>query len=545
LVKETTKTQAGTTTLQMQFDGLNRLVQKQVTHQGAGASTVASPLQTTRYLYDNAGRTSAISQTIGANANANNTLVTRYEWDARGRLIAKHLPRPMQATATQGSASSIDYFAANNAGITQLYSYDLLDQLTQIQYRQTTSSTPSASAGNLIDQIDYTYDKAGQRISRKQQNSPVVPETPMQAQYNQANRLTQLTLYPNTAQAKTYLLDYDLEGNLIKKQNSTDTSCTQDCTEYVWDANNRLAQLKINSQTTAVYSYDAQGRRVEASISTVLNGSPQSSTVQYIYEGNQAVGEVRNGQLSHSLLTGLFIDEHLARTAIATNGQTQSQAQLTDALGSVIALANAQTSGINTSYNYSPYGQTQATGETSSNNQQYTGREAGVEGEAGLYYYRARYYDPVLKRFISEDPIRLEGGLNVYAYVAGNPVSNIDPDGLQTLPMPSPGITWPNLPPVAVPPSLVPVVRGGLIGWGIGNLINPIVQPPLSTAVDWCMKNNTDDCDNEWKEALEMCADLNKKNPRRHRPITGGYSEFACARGLVSERCGGNRVIYD
>lgn len=62
----------------------------------------------------------------------NNTLVTRYEWDARGRLIAKHLPRPMQATAAQGGASSTDYFAASNAGITQLYSYDLLDQLTQL-----------------------------------------------------------------------------------------------------------------------------------------------------------------------------------------------------------------------------------------------------------------------------------------------------------------------------------------------------------------------------------------------------------------------------
>lgn len=429
LVKETTKTQAGTTTLQMQYDGLNRVVQKQVTHQGAGASTVTSPLQTTRYLYDSAGRTTAISQTIGAIPSANNTLVTRYEWDTRGRLVSKHLPRPWLASSS-GSAATIDFFASSNAGISQLYSYDLLDQLTQIQYRQTTSSTSNASAGNLIDQIDYTYDKAGQRTGRKQQNGQAQPETPMQAQYNQANRLTQLTLYPNTAQAKTYLLDYDLEGNLTKKQNSTDTACTQDCTEYIWDANNRLAQLKINGQTTAVYSYDAQGRRVEASINTVVNGNPQTNTVQYIYEGNQAVGDVRNGQLSHSLLTGLFIDEHLARTAIATNGQVQSQAQLTDALGSVIALAKAQTSGINTSYSYSPYGQTQATSEDSTNNQQYTGREAGIEGEAGLYYYRARYYDPVLKRFISEDPIGLSGGWNVYQYVYADPVRLADPDGL-------------------------------------------------------------------------------------------------------------------
>jgi YD repeat-containing protein len=149
LVKEITKTQAGTTTLQMQYDGLNRVVQKQVTHQGAGASTVASPLQTTRYLYDNAGRTTAISQTIGVNANANNTLVTRYEWDTRGRLVAKHLPRPWLASSGSGSGGSdttTDFFASSNAGISQLYSYDLLDQLTQIQYRQTTSSTSNASA---------------------------------------------------------------------------------------------------------------------------------------------------------------------------------------------------------------------------------------------------------------------------------------------------------------------------------------------------------------------------------------------------------------
>ncbi len=49
--------------------------------------------------------------------------------------------------------------------------------------------------------------------------------------------------------------------------------------------------------------------------------------------------------------------------------------------------------------------------------------------EVGLHYYRARYYDRKLGRFISEDPIRLRGGTNFYAYVGGNPTSRIDPSG--------------------------------------------------------------------------------------------------------------------
>jgi RHS repeat-associated protein len=46
-----------------------------------------------------------------------------------------------------------------------------------------------------------------------------------------------------------------------------------------------------------------------------------------------------------------------------------------------------------------------------------------------LSYYRARWYDPAAKRFISEDPIGLDGGINLYAYVGNNPINLVDPDG--------------------------------------------------------------------------------------------------------------------
>jgi len=49
-----------------------------------------------------------------------------------------------------------------------------------------------------------------------------------------------------------------------------------------------------------------------------------------------------------------------------------------------------------------------------------------------LYYYRARYYDPTLERFISEDPIGLlSNDYNVYRYVENNPINKFDPSGLE------------------------------------------------------------------------------------------------------------------
>ncbi|MFN5080929.1 MAG: RHS repeat-associated core domain-containing protein [Burkholderiales bacterium] len=129
-------------------------------------------------------------------------------------------------------------------------------------------------------------------------------------------------------------------------------------------------------------------------------------------------------------MTGLNLDEMLARvTTLNATNTTQARTYLTDALGSVMAQTQDNQSTL-AGYSYSPYGQTQSTGNTEGDSVQYTGRE---NDHNGLYYYRARYYDPVLKRFLSEDPIGLAGGsLSFYAYVNGNPVSYVDPEGLQT-----------------------------------------------------------------------------------------------------------------
>jgi RHS repeat-associated protein len=81
------------------------------------------------------------------------------------------------------------------------------------------------------------------------------------------------------------------------------------------------------------------------------------------------------------------------------------------------------------SYVYDSFGKLTASTGTVTNPFEYTGRE--FDPETGLYYYRARYYDPVMGRFLSEDPSGAASGLNLYRYVSNNPVNLYDPTGLR------------------------------------------------------------------------------------------------------------------
>jgi RHS repeat-associated protein len=97
-----------------------------------------------------------------------------------------------------------------------------------------------------------------------------------------------------------------------------------------------------------------------------------------------------------------------------------------DGLGSVKDLTDS-TETLVEQYNYDSFGNL-ATPPTTGNPYTYTSRE--YDPETGLLFYRARYYDPATGRFITEDPIKFNGGNNFYEYVANNPILLKDPNGL-------------------------------------------------------------------------------------------------------------------
>jgi RHS repeat-associated protein len=98
-----------------------------------------------------------------------------------------------------------------------------------------------------------------------------------------------------------------------------------------------------------------------------------------------------------------------------------------DETGSVAAVWNTSNSMVAT-YTYDPYGYTVASSGSLTQNLRWKG--AQYDTVTGLYYMRARYYDPTVGRFISEDPAGLAAGINPYSYADGDPVNGSDPTGL-------------------------------------------------------------------------------------------------------------------
>lgn len=136
------------------------------------------------------------------------------------------------------------------------------------------------------------------------------------------------------------------------------------------------------------------------------------ATTNFLYDGPNFVQELSGSTPTANLLTGLGIDETFTRTD--TGGASTF---LTDTLGSTVALADG-TGAVRTQYTFEPFGATTASGATTSNSVQYTGRE---NDSTGLYYYRARCYSPNVRRFLNEDPRYSPTFLGAQCKASGTP----------------------------------------------------------------------------------------------------------------------------
>ena len=356
-----------------------------------------TPQGAASYIYDAAGRRT--SMTVAGQP------VVGYTYD-----VANRLTQIAQGASAVGfsydSASRRSALTLPN-GVTVAYSFDAASQLTGLTY-----SLGQTTLGNLT----YAYDTAGRRTSVGGSFARTgLPLAVSSTNYNANNQLTQWG---------TATLTYDLNGNLTG----------DGVNNYSWDARNQLASIAASGGgTIATFQYDAFGRRASKTV--------VGTTTSFLYDGVNAVQELSGSTPTANLLTG-GVDEFFSRT-----DSTGTFYPLTDALGSTVALTDA-TGAVQTQYTYEPFGNTTVSGPASNNAFQYTGRE---NDGTGLYYNRARYYSPGYQRFISEDPIGFNGGINVYAYTFDSPTNYSDAGGQQVAL------------PVAIPCLMDPVCAGLLV----------------------------------------------------------------------------------
>jgi RHS repeat-associated protein len=162
------------------------------------------------------------------------------------------------------------------------------------------------------------------------------------------------------------------------------------------------------------FKCDPFGRRIEKS-------SSAGSSI-YAYDGGNVIEEANaSGAVVARYAQGLGIDVPLAMLRSGATSYYHA-----DGLGSVTSLSNAAGSLAQT-YGYDSFGKQTSSSGSLTNPFQYTARE--LDPETGLYYYRARYYDPTSGRFLSEDRLRYQGGANFYRYVQNSPLVWIDPSG--------------------------------------------------------------------------------------------------------------------
>jgi RHS repeat-associated protein len=439
------KTDRNSRTISYTYDALNRLLSKstgvQYTYDLAGRSTqVSDATGNYGFTYDNMDRLigtttqytfvpGAYSNSYTYDAGSNRTSltapdgsITTYGYDTLNRLNGL-------ANSWAGSFGfGYDGLSRRTSltrpnGVNTSYSYDSLSRILSVLH-QTGSTT--------LDGASYTYDNAGNRTSKTNYLNNITEGYT----YDNLYELTQVIQGVTTAESYTY----DLVGNRLSSlgvplysYNSSneltssslggytydangDTLSDAQGRSFTWDFENRLTQAVNPGVGTTTFKYDPFGRRIQK--------SGPLGTTNYLYDGARLMEEVDgSGNVLAKYTQSPRVDQPLSELRSGTTGYYEQ-----DALGSVTSLSSA-TGALANTYSYDSFGRPTASTGTLVNPFQYTARE--FDSETGLYYYRARYYDPSFGRFLSEDPRSRLTGRNLYRYVLNAPTLLRDASGGQ------------------------------------------------------------------------------------------------------------------
>jgi RHS repeat-associated protein len=334
-----------------------------------------TPQGTVDYTYDADGRRATM--TVAGQTEVD------YAYDDAHRLTS----------ITQGTTVvALTYDDANRRstltlpnGIIATYGYDAANHLTSLAY---------ALGATTLGDLSYTYDIAGNRTSVGGTWARTgIPSALTTATYDAANRITS---WAGTS------FTYDLNGNLTNDGTMT----------YTWNARDQL--IGVTGGASATFAYDGTRRRRTKTIG--------GTTSHFLYDNLNVIQEQSSsGTATANLLTSLGIDETFTRAE-----SSGTVTFLVDALGSTIALTDGSGTVV-TQYTFDPFGATTTSGTTSTNTAQFTGRENDLPG---LYFYRARFYQPMLQRFAASDVMNVSAGVNLYTYGSNQPTMLTDPLGL-------------------------------------------------------------------------------------------------------------------
>jgi RHS repeat-associated protein len=414
------------------------------------------------FAYDGADRVLKTTQ------NAQ-TISYTYDIPARIETITYPSGRTItQSTDFRGRLSRID--DGSSATPIVKYSYDLGDRVVQRDYRNATTADYSYNNNDWITDLQhssavpiagfgYTYDNEGNKnFEQKLQD---LGHSELYLPYDPIYRLTDFkvgTLNPTTMPPSIAMpvtqTHWDLDGlgnwadkikdgvtetrmhntvNEITKINGSSICATPPCYDnngnlladalntYRYDQENRLLKVIRNAGSVVLgqFQYDALSRRVQKIANT-------TTTTRYFYDDARIVEEQDgSGTTQATYVYGNYVDEVLT---MDRGGQPYYYHQ--NALWSVEAITD-RTAGVVESNAYDAYGMPTTLTSPIGNPYLFTGRQ--LDAETGIYFYRARYYDPVKGRFLQREPEEYLGSMNLYAYVNDYPTHFADPEGLAPL----------------------------------------------------------------------------------------------------------------